>query len=408
MPKLLLKDRCSVNTNIDTDVFVGLQCSEGIIKVSFPLGFHISDDEKELRKDILLLTSTLVKNTDRRDSTVLGQALIYDKVDFPIQAYLFIIRDFYERGYYKEREVYYNISKRGKINWSRTIKTQKEYAEEEDIFYLNFVTKKSMVKENELITLIHEYCVYESFEKMGWLFSEFMPMKPQIKFIKKMFICVVKDKLSNTFNDKNRRLFQNMLAIIEYLGDEEVDKNFLYGTYRFEYVWEKMINRVFGVDNKTNYFPKTTWNLVGKDFCNASLKPDTIMLCNNKIYVLDAKYYKFGWTKLAEDLPESTSINKQITYGEYIAENEVFRRANGSHPVVYNAFLMPYDANGERFNTGEDMYFVGTARSNWKGNTKEYEKVQGILLDVKYLMSIAVRRNEDEIIRLAELIDSVV
>lgn len=48
--------------------------------------------------------------------------------------------------------------------------------------YLNFVTRKNPVSENELITLIHEYCVYESFLKLGWLFTSSMPSKPRIRF----------------------------------------------------------------------------------------------------------------------------------------------------------------------------------------------------------------------------------
>ncbi|WP_312650503.1 LlaJI family restriction endonuclease [Aminipila sp.] len=416
MPKTLLKDRCSVNTNIDSDVFVGIKSEEGNVQISFPLGFHISEEEKELRKDILLIMSTLAKNTNKRDSEVLGQSNSFDEVKFPIQSYLFIIQDFYVRGYYKEREIHYNVSKRGKINWSRTIKTQRAYIQDEDLFYLDFVTKRNQINENELITLIHKYCVYESFDKMGWLFSSYLPEKPRIKFKQKLFSGVLKDKLSNTFNDENRQLFINMLALIEYQGDENAEKNFRYGTYKFSTVWERMIDKVFGESNKEEYYPKTIWNLNGSDFeghdaedkDNAYLRPDTIMKYNDRIYVLDAKYYKYGWSKNPGHLPESTSINKQITYGEYIAEMEKFCDDNGNHPIVYNAFIMPYNSIGKSFYTENEMYFIGTARSNWKLNNKSYEKVQGILLDVKYLMSLSSAKDMNEITKMATLIDSVV
>ena len=55
---------------------------------------------------------------------------------------------------------------------------------------------------------------------------------------------------------------------------------------------------------------------------NAELEPDTTMLHDNKIYVIDAKFYKFGVSGNPGDSPESSSINKQITYGEYIATHE--------------------------------------------------------------------------------------
>lgn len=131
------------------------------------------------------------------------------------------------------------------------------------------------------------------------------------------------------------------------------------------------------------------------------------MLFNNDVYVLDAKYYKYGWSGIASHLPDSSSINKQITYGEYIAESEEFVDKNGNHPKVYNAFLMPYDSFGKAFPTGTDMYYVGEAISDWKSSdgTKSYEKIEGILLDVKSLMR-GRSSNKDKIVELANLIVS--
>ena len=43
------------------------------------------------------------------------------------------------------------------------------------------------------------------------------------------------------------------------------------------------------------------------------------------------------------------------------------------------------------------MLKVGGAVSNWKDNTEEYQKIQGVLLDVKTLMSINVRQEMKEI-----------
>lgn len=107
---------------------------------------------------------------------------------------------------------------------------------------ISSVLRKNSVKENELITLIHEYCVYESFERIGWLYTEMMPKKPVIVKQERLFRSVLKDKIVNTFNDKNRMLFRHMLAIIDFEGDKDSDKNYRYGTYRFEYIWEKMID----------------------------------------------------------------------------------------------------------------------------------------------------------------------
>ncbi|MFW2491714.1 LlaJI family restriction endonuclease [Clostridium chromiireducens] len=403
-----IRGKCSVNTNRDTDTFVGIKCENGDISINFPLGFDISEDDTELRKNIFLLISTLATNTKRKESEILSKIRKYEETDFPIQAYMAIISDYYVFGYYKEREVLYTVSKKGKINWNRTIKTQKPYVQGNELYYLNFVTKKSTINEDELITLVHEYCVYESFEKIGWLFTKSMPAKPKIKFNRKLFMSIIKDKLSCTFNDRNRVLFNNMLAIINYKGDADASINYKYGTYRFEYVWEKMIDKVFGIENKADYFPKTTWTIKNKSYNNASLEPDTIMILNNNVYVLDAKYYKYGATGRSSDLPESTSINKQITYGEYIAEEERFRKKHGENMCVYNAFLMPFNSVAGKFSANNELFHIGEATSGWKVNDKDYERIQGILVDIKYLMKINVRQEENEIKKLAEIISKAI
>lgn len=404
-----IRNKCFVNIKDNYDTFVGIKCRDGDIKINFPMGFSISSDD-ELRKDILLLINTLSQNKEKKESEFLGESKKDNETEFPIQAYIELIKDFYRNGYYKECEVLYTVSKKGKINWNRTIKTQQPYIQDNKVYYLDFITKKNTVNEDKLITLIHEYCVYDSFMKIGWLFTKGMPKKPQIKFNKNLFMSIVTDKLSSTFNDRSRKLFSNMLAIIKYTGDSDAKVNYKYGTYRFEYVWEKMIDKVFGIENKAEYFPRTTWVLNGRKFSNSSLEPDTIMIADNDVYVLDAKYYKFGVTGIPAHLPESTSINKQITYGEYIDEDKKgnFRKWHGEGMKVYNAFIMPFDSQNSKFKTSDNILHIGEAESSWKIGSKEYERIQGIVIDMKYLMKKNIRQDESEISNLSSIINNAV
>ena len=403
-----LRDRCRINTNYEADTFVGIKATKDDISVSFPLGYRLGAGESELRKDILLLMSVLSRNTDRKLSEI-DRANRKSEAAIPIYAYLYVISDYYSRGYYKETETINKPAKRGRINWSRTVKTQKAYIDNEDIYYLDFVTRWQNVNENELITLIHEYCVYLSFEFLGWLFTSFRPQKPRLKWNKLLFSNVVKKKLSETFNDRNRQLFSNLLAIIKSMGDDEAPKDYIYGTNDFEYIWESMIDKAYGVQNKSKYFPSTRWQLDRGEHENSYLRPDAVMIRNGKIYVLDAKYYKYGNTRRAGDLPDSSDINKQITYGEYIAENKTFCNSKGESPEVYNAFIMPYDSFGNAFHTEENLHYIGSAISDWKSSdgTKPYEMVAGVLVDVKSLMQ-DYSHDEKRITELAELIESKV
>lgn len=406
MQRYSIRDKCHVNTNRDEDTFVGLKCENKDISINFPLGFDVSKDDKGLRKDITLLMRVLSVYSNHKDSKYDNAQKKYDVFSFPFHAYLEILYDFFERGYFREREAEYTVAKCGKINWSRTIKSQNSIVQDGNIFYLDFVIKKNTINDNEMITLIHEYCVYDSFDKIGWIFTDAMPSKPRIKFNKKLFVSVIKNKLLKTFNDKNKSLFKNMLAVVEQLDDSNHETKFEYGTYRFEYIWEKMIDRVFGVDNKIDYFPKTTWNVLGNKYVNASLEPDTIMVWKDNVYILDSKYYKFGATKHLGDLPGSTSINKQITYGEYVAETEVYRKIHGENMQVYNIFMMPFNQHSAKWSSQEQMLWIGEATSDWKSNNKTYERVQGVVVDIKYVMNISVRHDEIEIQRLGELIEN--
>lgn len=396
----MLKEKCYINTNKDKDTFVGIQCLDGDIKINFPLGFSLdSTSDSTLRKDILLLLNVLRNFTQQQFNSVPKSNFVTKNSTFPLFAYLYILKDYVMRGYYKENIVEYHKSKTGKINWSRTIKTQRPYIQDLNVFYLDFITKKTVVNENELITLIHQYCVYKSFQMLGWLYTNYLPVKPQLKFNQKLFINILKRKLANTFNDADKLLFKNLIVIVNNENDYSIDNlSFSFGTNRFEYIWEKMIDKVYGETNKTDYFPKTHWHIYNNTSENAPLEPDTIMINDNNIFVLDAKYYKYGVTRRSFDLPGTSSISKQITYGEYIFKN---KRSN-SKTKVYNAFIMPYNSSVQSENR---IQYIGTATSEWKNNDFDYEKVLGILLDVKYLMQITNSKNYDAINELSNLIE---
>jgi hypothetical protein len=144
--------------------------------------------------------------------------------------------------------------------------------------YLKQTVRDSSPNDRKIITQIHKYCVYESFQKLGWLFTPNLPPKPDFPVNIKMFISELNDKLSQTHIDKNKRLFFAMISMLKYMDEKTVNKNFYFGTDSFEYVWEKLIDRVFGIKEKSHYFPRATWHIRrGKHRSFEALKPDIIM-----------------------------------------------------------------------------------------------------------------------------------
>lgn len=402
--------RCHVNKNDDGDRFVGIKADSDNAMVYFPIGYQLPETEQDLRQDILHLISVLAEFTDRTDRVLAMQKFAAPQsVDFPINAYMEVINYFMEQnGYYTEKEPEYKNSDKGKIDWPKTLRKMRPLIQSNGTpAYTQYTVRVSSPNDKNMITQIHKFCVYESFSKLGWLFTPYLPEKPTIPRNDKMFLILLREKLANTYNDKDKRLFSSMISMIEYLDEKTKEKQFYFGTDRFEYVWEKLIDRVFGEKNKVDYFPKTRWNLrTGKKKVNAALEPDTIMLYDGKIYVLDAKYYKFGLTGNPNDLPESSSINKQITYGEYIYTQRRFKETYGEDVPVYNAFIMPYNANDNLFGSTDIYTNIGEATGDWKIAGHKYEKVQGILVDIRYLMYHYTGKPKNQIMRLAQSIES--
>lgn len=398
----MLREYCKTSSET-ADLFVGIRFVDGVPEVVFPHGYHISDEDKDCRKDIFRLIAVLQRFTDHKE----GNKSNRNKdtiVSFPISSYQYIILDFLEHGYYTEREIKYVSSQRGKINWKRTIQQETAQIDNGNVVYLDFQVKTNRINSNNLISMIHKYCVYICFLKLGWLFFErdYLPEKPEISFNKKMFLETLNQALNDTYNDQKRKLFQSMINIIKEHNDDIDVKNMAVGVKRFDPIWERLIDYVFGEDDKDKYFPHATWHIIknGKVERSSALEPDTIMKYLDKIYVLDAKYYQYGLTGWANDLPATSSIQKQITYGKHIAEQ--FSEVDVNE--VFNAFIMPFDSqNGEKFK------FVSVGKADWEtyGKTApNYAYVLGILLDTKYLLTEYVRHNNLEIENLADTIEA--
>jgi hypothetical protein len=130
--------------------------------------------------------------------------------------------------------------------------------------------------------------------------------------------------------------------------------------------------------------------------------PDTIMIYNGKYYILDAKCYKYGWTGIPNHLPNSSSINKQITYGEYL---EKYKGINPNS--LFNAFIMPYNMANNHFELTSVVGNIGEAVGDWRYNNKYYERIQGIVMDTRYLMYHYAGKPLKEKVALAECIEAV-
>lgn len=394
---------CVTSTNYGEDSFVGICFEENKKRIVFPLGYRIPEDNNECRISIL----NLLKLISLFKNNILGSMFgIRDGAakELPINSFLWVINDYLTNGAYFDIEKKYVQNRNGKINWKKTLNS-KFYISNNSIIYLNpFVEKK--VTEKNYITNIHLFCVNKSIREIGWLFGNIECPRSNINEFNLLYYKnLLNREMLKTFDDRKKQLILHMKRILDYTTDSnQVFGEKKYGTNEFEYIWQNIIDNIFGNENINKYFPRASWNILNwNKIEDSKLKPDTVLSVENKLYILDSKYYKFGTNGHPMNLPHTDSIQKQITYGEYARNNTGFEE-------IYNAFIVPYNKENNKFNINGDIEYVGFAESNWKNknNSHLYEHVALILIDTKYAIDKYFECTNGDINELVGSIQKVV
>ena len=410
--------------------FVGIRIEDNQPKIYFPMGYRASKPPEDIcKRDFYQLIAVL--NDKSLQSYFSEEDLKKSQLDFPFYAYLSVLQYYLDFGYFVESDTIYKKGFSGKISWPRTIERIKPQVvkKEEDhdqVVYLNLITRKTSYREDNLITLVHKFCVKEAAQLIGPLYgiSEDEVEEPELLFDYELFAEVIQDKIAATFNDKHLELFHAMLKMVRYLGNKEnrgedgSENEPLFGVNTFAPVWEAMVDRIFGRllqgVAKDKFNPHLRWNdgrldekldeseeeIVLNDPKRSTLRPDTIMVMGEGVYILDSKYYKYGLTKSPAHLPGAESVCKQMAYAEYAKThwkeilsldslNATHSQNDAPPKPIYNAFIMPYCADAEGASASSatfQMKRVGYIYGDWKDCKRPYHKIHCILLDMKSVM----------------------
>lgn len=386
--------------------FIGFNIDKNGVTVYAPQSFRKEDKYKS--DLIALLKSISLAKTKEIEKNKKGP----DKSNniWPVESYLWIVRDYLENGFYYNREKTYSNSNSGKIDWKKTLK-QVPIFSNGNIIYDKLVTSK-MAASNDLVAEIYKLCLKHSVSKIGWLYNfDFNIEAQQFVSISEM-VSIIKKEIDNTFDDVKRMRFNHMLKIINSSEGSRVDSNiFTYGIENYYYVFETMIDMLFdGLEEKKKkkYNPNGYWQLNNQEETKASsLRPDTILKREGKTYIIDSKMYQFGATHKIEDLPETQSLQKQITYGDYVSKID-----NTSE--IRNAFILPYDKRKEfndnvsiiKYHDG-DLAYIGEAHVDWRKEESktDYDRIYAYLIDFNYLLRNYKRADYDLIKKLCDSIE---
>ena len=404
-------------TNEEHNSFVGLRIRNGEIHFHHPESYDLGSvagkktltidsvvDKKVFRIDVVNILRTISLAKSRSATNNSSGTGISQSEQFAIVSYMWIIRDYLSNGYYRNSEKIYRTNGKGKINWKKTLETQ-PIVSNGNIIYDKIVVE---VRNDcdDVITEAHKWCVFDSVRKIGWLFginqkSVFVPRATD-SVIKK-YIRAIKTELARTFDDTKKMRLSHMLKVLTGVDDSDRTKEIVYGVDKYHYVYERMVDYVFSnVSDITKYNPNAQWYLSKNNYeptPASSLRPDTVRLVpktgtNEKIaYVIDAKFYRFGTTGNESDLPSTTSIQKQITYGDHIIAN---LRAADSIDSVRNAFIIPYNKNKNDLGCSGNLEYIGYSKANWRYDELSHETVHAFLIDTKHLISTWSQGNCNE------------
>lgn len=416
---MTFSDKVEFKKSYDEDNFVGLKYQKNKISIYLPLGYDLSvfrseqNLNSEQKVDLLLFLKTisLVKNS-YNGKTDFGND-IGDNNEIPFNSFIWIISDYFNNGLYQEIDKKYVCKGHGKINWKKTLNSE-HYFTNNNVIYIN-PYYESNVQKSSLITELNNFCLHKSVEYIGFLFGNIILPELHLKgsFINdnmKYYINLLNKELSKSFNDRKKLLITHIKRILEMSFDNSFENQAIYGTRRYEYAWEKIVNDTLGSKcDISKFFPNAYWNINGKkpEEDRSKLRPDSLYIDKNynKLYILDAKYYKYGITGNISDLPHTDSIQKQITYGDYISNN--YETYGFEKNNVYNAFIVPFNKHSEPFLSNDNMKYMGFANSAWRDKKQciNYERISLILVDTKYIIDCFYQKERVSIKKLIELIE---
>lgn len=375
-------------TNKIDDSFVGLKMRNNRVDFYYPETYDFNKTSiKDARKDILAILETIAIAKTRSNSNVKIESTLSKNEALPLVSFLWIINDYLKHGFFVNREKILKRNQKGRVDWKRTL-NQQPIISDGNVIYNNLVVEVKNELDNLLVE-IHKYCVKKSLDILGWLFrfnnTSFIKTIKVTDGLRKVYMNALRKELNNTFDDLKRIRLTHMLTIVEGLSDEENSNEIVYGVDSYEYIYEKMINSIFGNRDATKFNPSAYWLLKSEGFepfKSSDLRPDTILIKDNVAYVLDAKFYRYGYTANREHLPETTSIQKQITYGDYIKNNKMGEEIQ----KIRNAFILPYNKNNNKLNINKTIEYLGYSKADYRKGQEEYEIVHSFLIDLKYVV----------------------
>ena len=371
--------------------YVGFDVEKDNSQFVFPCQFvgNIDEfDEREKRKSARQILKLIKKAKEDLNHSGSNEEL------FQFNSMIWLIQNFIERGYYFEHETVVKANVSGKINWKKTIKNNSIWFDDGNIVYNKIFSNVKQIDDDAIISEIYKFCLSVAIKNLGFVFG--IEKTDESSYGLKdldFMVYYLKKRNNSTFLDYKKLLFGHMLNILLEGKIEKEETSIFANDREFEYVFELMIDKVFGIGNKKRFNPTARYVFEDKKVFNVSaLRPDTIFEYENEdgqkfCWVIDAKYYSFNYgEKSSNGLPAQSSINKQFIYQKFIEETVY---SSDSQIKVGSVFILPFCA---KENESKIQYMNGYAEARW--NNEIEGKVYLFKVDLKTLFDDFYNNND--------------
>ncbi|MEF2097311.1 LlaJI family restriction endonuclease [Bacillus sp. CFBP9009] len=353
--KLINREICSVKNNKIKFKATGILIYKNTFIIIFPKNYNVTNDEQDLKEHAQVLFQVLIKYKREAKITpeemdLLGGDEGQNKENL-YTAYRLIL-DFTQNGPFKKEMRIKSSAHSGNIDWTATINKKQPVFSGGSAIYTDTISQKTTIDRHNLLLKLYHYCVLKSIEKYGWLFGVSLEnlnmdvngLPCDIHFA----VNFLTKELNSTFVEREMnviRLLRDFLSGIELKNyDDNLD---ILVTPYFHNVWEVICGHNFNnqYSSLKQIIPKLKWEIESTAKVQ-SQRPDIMVLREQTMYILDAKYYDIdtnlpGWPDVVKQLFYAFTILKNIESEKFKLSDDKLERKIKKIKMVENAFLFP-------------------------------------------------------------------
>jgi len=364
----------------------------GHLFVILPKGYKLNSPDKFINEDIRILFAVLMKYREEvkpnfEEMTLFGGEM-GDFEDSLFSAYS-LLEDYKMYGLLKREHRIMSSKMTGNTVWSATINKKTPMFSSGNPIYYEVIKRSSVLDNENLLLQLHKFALGWSLKKYAWLLGQYKELisafSIELPCDKQQALHFLNNELRKTYILRETNVIKWIINIITGVNSsvDEI-KVRIFATKTFHTVWEEICSKIFHdqyAQLKT-LLPQPEWTLdIPVSQSRISQRPDIMILHNNRMLILDAKYYD-----VESDLPGWHDAVKQFFYAlstkiniaenvEYLQKKELREKAKNII-AIENIFILP------TFNDIE-MMKIGSISVN---GISEFGKINAYVLNMRLSM----------------------